>query len=147
MRSINHPLKFPLLINLSASTTRRIAERVRAAVNSALVSVKTPGVFPTGIPNFVAAQIFTLSYPTATFEYTLQPAFFKDLNKFSSHFSVNQPNTPSHLFPIAFTISSELKIVFFCPTSILQSPLVKIYSHFSPTRFLVTNILYFPPSL
>ena len=44
MRSINHPLKFPLLMNLSASTTLRIAERVRAAVTSALVSVNTPGV-------------------------------------------------------------------------------------------------------
>lgn len=53
---------------MSDSTTLLVAAKAKAAVNSAVVSVKTPGVFPTGIPNLVAAPTLTLSYPTATFE-------------------------------------------------------------------------------
>ena len=45
----SQPLYFPWRMNSSASTTLRAAARVRAAAISAVVSVRTPGVFPTGI--------------------------------------------------------------------------------------------------
>ena len=52
-------------MNSSASTTRRAAARVSAAAISAVVSVRTPGVFPTAMFTAVASSTFTLLYPTA----------------------------------------------------------------------------------
>lgn len=47
-------------MNGSDSTTRLAADNVRAQANSAVVSVRTPGVLPTGIPCLVASFTFTL---------------------------------------------------------------------------------------
>ena len=46
------------------STIRRPAASSRAKVMSAVASVKTPGVFPTGMPRALAAATSTLSMPT-----------------------------------------------------------------------------------
>ena len=56
----SHPLYFPARMNTSASATRRAAASVSAAASSAVVSVRTPGVFPTGMPCLVAAATSTL---------------------------------------------------------------------------------------
>mmetsp|Transcript_7131 Transcript_7131/g.44206 ORF Transcript_7131/g.44206 Transcript_7131/m.44206 type:complete len:331 (-) Transcript_7131:429-1421(-) len=64
-RSGSHPLYFPFRMNVSASTMRLAAARVSEAAISAVVSVSTPGVLPTGIPLAVAAATSTLLYPTA----------------------------------------------------------------------------------
>ena len=64
-RSGSQPLYLPPRMKTSASTTRRAAASVSAQASSAVVSVSTPGVLPTGMPCRVAAGTSTLLYPTA----------------------------------------------------------------------------------
>jgi glycine/D-amino acid oxidase-like deaminating enzyme len=49
----------------SPSTSRRPIPSISATARSAVVSVSTPGVLPTGMPRAVAASTSTLSTPTA----------------------------------------------------------------------------------
>ena len=64
-------LHSPSLTYSAASTTRRAEDRMSAQAMSAVVSVRTPGVLPTGIPRAVQAATSTLSTPTAIWETTL----------------------------------------------------------------------------
>ena len=55
----------PLRTNASPSASRRAMPSISASARSAVDSVSTPGVLPTGMPRAVAARTSTLSTPTA----------------------------------------------------------------------------------
>ena len=63
LRLPGEPLAAPH--HVAPSTIRRQAASIRPTVMSAVLSVSTSGVFPTGIPRSVAAARSMLSTPTA----------------------------------------------------------------------------------
>ena len=77
---------------VSASGSRRAAASISANVRSAVVSVRTSGVFVTVIPRRLATGRSMLSTPTATLEMTSSCGFASSTD-FSSR-SVNWQTTP-----------------------------------------------------
>jgi hypothetical protein len=54
-------VNWPERVNWSASTARRAVARMSSSAKSAVASVSTPGVLPTGMPFAVAAGMSMLS--------------------------------------------------------------------------------------